>query len=251
MTLRAGARVRLPSWRKGARRQPARVDRGPLLLGRIRRAVASRAPEFLRSDTEVTLSPLQRRFVSCNGARRAWRHEEDDRVVWCVADEESQRALLEWVLDGPGAVVPTAVEKTIVAECIERLLSGSAGSWTEADQHEIDDEEAWHGVLNLRGPSAAARLELHVRADAEAAVGAAPHVDDVPLSLEGRLAPFRVTIGDLAHLRQGSSLAMSIATTAPPALLCLTGGPAMSGTLGVVNGCRAIRLSGDLKRTPI
>ena len=131
------------------------------------RAVASRAPEFLRSDTEVTLSPLQRRFVSCNGARRAWRHEEDDRVVWCVADEESQRALLEWVLVVP--VVPTAVEKTIVAECIQRLLSGS--SWTEADQHEIDDEEAWHGVLNLSPPSAAARLELHVRADAEAAVG--------------------------------------------------------------------------------
>jgi hypothetical protein len=246
------ARLRLPSWRKAARRRPAQVDGGPLLLGRIGRAVAARASEFLTSDAEVTLSPLERKFVSAfNDTRRAWRHVEDERIVWCTADEESQRALLEWVLDGPGASVPTAVEKTIVAECVERLLSASAGSWAEAPVHDIAHEEAWHGVIDVCGLSRVARLELQVRADAGAAIGPAPRVDEVPLRLAGRLGPFRVTIGDLVNLRQGSSLALGVATTSPPALLCIERGPAISGALGVVDGRRAIRLNGGIKSASI
>ena len=251
MTRGAGARLRLPSWRKRTRRRPAEVDRGPLILGRIGRAAASRASDFLHDESEVTLSPLERRYVpAINDTRRAWRHEEEERIIWCTVDEESQRALLEWVLDGPGAVVPTAVEKTIVAEWVERLLSTSASSWNEVTSLDIDDEEAWHGAINVHAASRNARLDLYVKADVEASVGPIPRVDEVPLTLQGRLAPLRITIGCLAALRPGSTLALDVEATSASALLQIEGGPVMSGALGAVSGRRAIRLNGDTRRSP-
>ena len=115
--------LRRPSWpRSGSRGRFA--TSAPQLLDELARRIAQNAPDALRRRMDVAYAEPERSgYAPAPGGDRAWRVAEGETAAWCVVDLDSQAALLEAVLGGPGAPRPTSIERAIVAETIERLFS--------------------------------------------------------------------------------------------------------------------------------
>jgi hypothetical protein len=238
-------------WRRAAAPQPAEVpDLGPSRLDMFALAFAGRAESVLRHGLDVSYGESTRCTEPLlHQWDRVWRCEFESFPVWCAIDAPSHRALLEWILNGPGAAIPTAVERTIVSECVDRVLAPSVESrWRESGGDMDLPHDVWQRVLDVSGEGTTASLRLYTAAEADPHSTPAPLLDDVPIDLEAQLQPFAVRFSALLCWGPGAMVRVSDSPDAIRALLRVAGGPEVFGRLGCADGCRAIRLDDNSAR---
>jgi hypothetical protein len=161
-----------------------------------------------------------------------------------VIDAPSHRALLEWILNGPGAAIPTAVERTIVSECVDRMLSVSVEThWRESVGGLDLPRHVWLCVLDISGAGSGATIKLYTAAE-QTPRACSPVLDEVPISLEALLRPFVVRLSALLSWQPGATLRLSDSADLHVQLR-IGGGPMVFGTLGCSDGRRAVRLGGS------
>ena len=182
-------------------------------------------------------------------ADRVWHCDANGTRLWCVLGAHAHQAMLEWILDGPGAPTPTAIERTIVSECIGQLLAVTAEMrWCESIGEPKSLNDLWESVLEISGKGASATIRLFTIAHEEAHGGAPPALDDVPLEVSAQLRPCRMRLDALLRWEPGVTVRLEGSATDICAQLQVVGGPVVYGTLGCVQGSRAVRLSGSAAR---
>jgi len=245
MHSRCGRRV---AWRRPKAPRAAPSDGGPALLGGFARELAARVASVLQPGLEVrSLDTVRCADLPLTSSDRVWHCDIECARVHCALDSDTHRTILEWILGGPGASAPTPIERTIVTECVDRLLSPSAHSrWHEgASWHE---GAVWLSVLEIYDKAATASIRLFTAAQTESAGKRHPRLDDVPLDLCGQLHPSATRLGTLIELKRGTIVPIGDPTGAARACLRVGFGPAVFGTLGAIDGRRAIRLNGSAAR---
>lgn len=246
---KSATRLRRVAWSKAACPVPEVDDPGPQRLETIARTIAARAPLVLRTEVHVTYTPPAK--DECEALARShqvWECVIDGDMCWCALDADGQRTLLEWVLAGPGSAAPTAVERTIVDECLDRLLASSPRvKWIKSGVERAPRACAWRSDVEMRGRAGvSATLRLFT-------IGAAGAVrpqttlrlDDVPLLLQASLKPVRATLGCLGGWQPGTLVRLGGTATDLEAHLRLEHGPVAFGVLGAAGAKRAVRLNGS------
>ncbi|MBV8170639.1 MAG: hypothetical protein JO219_01775 [Candidatus Eremiobacteraeota bacterium] len=190
-------------------------------------------------------APVKRQEDDANDAAgRAWSSDANGITIWCVVSGVAQRFVLECALDGPGAQHQTAVERTIVGECMQRLLSSRVQSWREAAPSAVSLESVWRCDVSMVSVDArSARLSLYAPAEA-VIVRRHPGLADVPLELVALLDPVRTAFGHMTCWQPGTRLMLGVRAGDLRASLSICDGLVVNGHVGVVDGFRAIRLSG-------
>ncbi len=243
---RATRRLRRATWRGPRELAPEPDDDGPHFLEEIARGIGIRAESVFRGGAQSAYGPPARGDYSAVPSNRVWHSESGNRSFWCALSADAQRGLLEFVLAGPGAATPTAMERTIVAECIDRLLSSSpVNRWVDASL-EAPPAGMWRCNIDLTaGGRGVALLQLFTRAAAiiPRVPSGQPPLDDVPLLLSARLFAVRSSLTALSAWSIGTALALPAGELA--AELVMERGPVMYGVVGSANGSRAIRLTGS------
>ena len=205
--------------------------------------------EFVRlglSAARLTCTPVQQpRIVPATRLERAWRLRFEGHEIWCIADEDSQRALLGCILGGVPSNDLTSIERSIVAESICRLL---ALDGVEAGPEEAPARlaEAWSCNADIVAPGqAAARLLLCTpMLQPRATVSHAKvELGEVPLRLRAALPGVSVRLGDVLGWAPGSSVPLRCEPAALVAAVYVGARRLGSGTLGSVLGERALRLT--------
>jgi flagellar motor switch/type III secretory pathway protein FliN len=96
----------------------------PEWLPKLAQGIAQRARDSLRGHLDITYAEPRRGAYACEPTSdRGWLAHHDAGVAWCIVDTRSQAALLALVIGGQGAERETAIERAIVSEAMERLLS--------------------------------------------------------------------------------------------------------------------------------
>jgi hypothetical protein len=187
--------------------------------------------------------------VKFGNSDRAWRTEGPGADALCVLSSDAQRSLLEFVLDGPGAAAPTAVERTIIGECVDQLLvAASRSAWREITVPE-ECSGVWRcDALLSREGGRVARFYLYTRAAAVLPPAARPLIGEVPLKLTAVLPPLSATLGLISGWEPGAILPLRTAGDEPDVRLTIQNGPVAFGVLGSAEGRRAVRLNGDAAR---
>jgi hypothetical protein len=179
---------------------------------------------------------------------RVWSASVDGSALWCIVSGLGQRSILECALDGPGSPRQTPVERTIVGECVQRLLTSRFARWNEVTSIAIAREELWRCDLTaVRSDRCGTYLSLCAGAKQVVAC-AHPNVAGVPLTFTVHLGPLMTTLGALSQWRAGAHVPLGINTDGLRAALSAPNGPIVYGHLGQINAARAIRLSGDAAR---
>jgi len=239
-------RPRRPTWRP-APAPAARVeDDGPARLRALAATAVQRARAVLLARVTATCSEPQRMFYVPNpGTDRVWLCDSGRTSCWCALDGRSQRALLEHVLAGPGAATPTAVERTIVAECIGRLLASSPDdAWSESAKI-LPRSDAWHCTVDIGGGnSRRAILLLYTIAEPQPAAGRPVVLDDIPIDLAAELDGVNVTLSQLTGWSRGSVVPLGRPPNELRAVLTVTHGPRMRCFVGESGGRRAVSVRG-------
>jgi hypothetical protein len=242
------SRLRRPTLRRAPPRLKPSSDHGPEFLERLVRAAAARCRDVLRRAIDLTYTPPTRcERIDFDHSDRVWRTEEPEGDALCVMSSDAQRSLLEFVLDGPGAAAPTAVERTIIGECVDRLLvAASRSPWREIAVPEECGDGAWRcdAALSREG-GRLARFYLYTRAAAVLPPPARPPIGGVPLELTAVLQPLSATLGLMSGLEPGVIIPLSAAGVETHVRLTIHHGPVAFGVLGSAEGKRAVRLNGD------
>jgi len=240
-------RLRRPTWRLAPTLMTPSVDDGPDRLRALAATAVQRARTVLLARVTAACSEPHRVSYSAVANDRVWSTDAFGKPCWCVLDESSQRALLEHVLAGPGAAAPTAVERTIVSECIGRLLGSlPTDEWNEAGRLPFSD--TWKCCLDIGGANGKyATLALYTVAEQEPAVGRPTCLDDVPIDLVVRFDGVGVRLNELARWTPGSILRLGRAANDLRATLAPQRGPRAMCDVGESNGRRAISLLGPLR----
>ncbi|HEV2908541.1 MAG TPA: FliM/FliN family flagellar motor C-terminal domain-containing protein [Candidatus Eremiobacteraceae bacterium] len=162
-----------------------------------------------------------------------------------MLSSDAQRSLLEFVLDGPGAAAPTAVERTIIGECVDQLLvAASRSAWREiAVPEECDGVWRCDAALSHEG-GRMARFYLYTRAAAVLPPPVRPLIGEVPLELMAVLRPLSTTLGLMSGWEPGVILPLHAVDVEPEVRLTINHGPVAFGVLGSAEGRRAVRLNG-------
>jgi len=96
----------------------------PEWLPKLAQGIAQRSRETFRGHLDITYGEPERGvYASGPAGDRAWLALHDLGVAWCTVDLRSQAALLAMVIGGQGAERETPIERSIVGEAIERLIS--------------------------------------------------------------------------------------------------------------------------------
>mgnify|MGYP001250112068 CR=1 FL=1 len=196
-------RRRRPCWpRPGGRSSAAGDLGGPALLGAIARTVDDRAPEVAKTRVVVRHAPIERDRYRTARDDRAWRAAVGGREFWCVMDAASQRVLLEFVLAGPASAVLTAVERSIVADALLRLLDPHLGTESGRLREEFDARPAgdfWRCNIDLcdRAGSRATLQAFVAIDDPPPARPAALEIGSVPIRIEATLPPIGMRLDDI------------------------------------------------------
>lgn len=235
-------------------REP-RVDPAPAKLSQAGSAIAARVAGVFRelasaSCTEPTRGSLR---VAAEPHARVWSSDIGDGLdLWCTLDLNATRALLAIVLGGPAAPTPTALERGIIRETIDRLLLGSDRIWEECAAALVPSAEGWLCSVNIaskRGTSGA-ELCLFAPAAAEPPVPVMACVDirNVPLCVEASLPAISVRVSSIEDWRRGTIVPLDCEDT--PVELSACGVTIATGTLGAFRAKRAVRVDRCAARTP-
>lgn len=240
------SRLRRPAWRAAPAPAVAIEDDGPRRLRVVAANAAQRARAVLLARVTATCSEPQRTRYTCDpGTDRVWLRDSGRTSCWCVLTERSQRALLEHVLAGPGAATPTAVERTIVAECVSRLLASSPDdAWSESAKM-LPHSDAWHCGVDIGGANGKrAILLLYTIAEPQRAAGGSVVLDDIPIDLVAELDGVNVPLSQLTRWARGSIVPLGRPPSELHATLALTRGTRMPCFVGESGGRRAVSLRG-------
>jgi hypothetical protein len=242
--------VKKPAWpRVGPRFESPLNDPAPSVLARLAEGVERRASEALRRKAFATRDePVCGEWTYPIGGRcRLWRTDRfEETPVWCIVGDASVSALLELILGGPGADRPTALERSIVTDAVERLLAAEDCVWEDVDGTAPPAARAWRCGLTIVSEKGM-RAELSLVAPAVPVSPPPPAVridaGQIPLSLSASLAPVRMRLDSLMDWRAGSIVALN--SQAEASIWLLAGSAAVAnGRLGISRGRRAVRLEG-------
>ena len=200
---------------------------------------------LLAAVTATHSEPARKSQIASKGAERVWCAGAGQDQIWCILSEMSQRALLEHVLSGPGASTPTAVERTIVAECVDRLLSSpGCKAWNEIGTSPPPGE-LWCCSVDIGGSNGKiASLLLAAIAQAEPVASTHVCLDDVPIDLVARIEDIVVPLHEVAGWAEGSVLPLGRPATDLRAVLASNHGPLLVSRVGTSKGKRSIRVVG-------
>ena len=207
--------MRRPSWpRCGSRVRFA--PSAPLLLDELARRIADNAPAALRRRMDVAYAEPERGgYAPAPRGDRAWRVATGETHAWCIVDFDSQAALLEAVLGGPGADRPSSIERAIVGEIIERLFVRAGGlrsQLAECEQERPHHEQWWRCNVDLtprKGRSATLQL-FAPPAPADRSNPLAdnacdgPDLHPVPVLLSVEIPPISIALADILAWEPGA-----------------------------------------------
>jgi flagellar motor switch/type III secretory pathway protein FliN len=245
--------MRRPTWpAPGRRSRIERPDPAPAVLGRVASGIAKRASAVLRADVTVTIETPARCALERVYAGRAWRCDDAGVGVWLVLDDGALRALLEIVLGGPAAAVPTTLERDIVRETVERLCASDEVVWQEAASGSAFCSDAWRSDVSIAAQSGPrARLTLAAPAPPPPSPGTLPRVEvgGIPISVGVAIAPSRMRLAEVLTWQPGSIVALGADGTPSVSVFADTEQIA-SGRLGASRGRRAVRLETVATESP-
>ena len=206
-----------PSWPRYVRRaMESRMDPAPGVLERIAVEIERRAGEVMRGRASgVWEAPMRgSRPPARDAGAYAWHSDAGDGVdVWCLADDGAARALLEVVLGGPGAPEPTSLERSIIRETIERILSASGRSWEERSPAKAPAAPGWLCRITIVPPRGleAALLLYAPSVEEPPAPTQADRVNlrEVPITLHASLPSIGVRVEAIAAWERGALVSLS------------------------------------------
>lgn len=200
-----------------------------------------------RSAIEVAYGSVGRSaYAAAPNGDRAWCGRFERGQWWCVVGESSQRGLLELILGGPGATTRTAVEHTIIAEFVERLLAVTpCGHAREEHCARPASRSTWRCNVDLtRRGSWCATLQLFAECnDVAVPPGVQPDLSRIPLVVTAAFSGIRTTLQELPHWRPGSLVPLG--WTLPRVMLATGAGrrALAAGEWGRSGQARCIRIS--------
>jgi len=241
-----------PVWSRPRRCTPkAIVDPAPAVLAGIAARVVSHAAETLRRRVSATHEgPIRGSWpvVHDDVSAQTWHSDEGDGLdVWCAIDGDAVRNLLEIVLGGPAAPKPTTLERGIIRETVDRLLTSGERLWEERGSPRFSLTAGWLcPILIVDAGGIRAHLDLYAPAIVEppAPIPALVDVRDVPVSLSATLPPLAVRVDAVAAWRTGTVVTLVGAADASVGLYAGASRIA-AGKLGSVRGKRALRIVVD------
>lgn len=243
--------MRRPSWKKTTPKRDDPAGRARDLLERLAISIVTQSDEVLGSGVSMSFAPPARQAaegLDIDEMTRVWSASVDGLAIWCVVSGVGQRSILECALDGPGSPRQTPVERTIVGECVQRLLNSRFAGWREVASIAIAREELWRCDLTaVHSDHCATYLSLCAEAK-QIVARAFPSLVGVPLAFTVHLDPLVTTLGALSQWRPGEHVPLGIKADGLRVALSVPNGPVAYGKLGQIGGARAIRLSGDAAR---
>jgi hypothetical protein len=231
-------------WPRTARRSTALApDPAPAALTRVATEIGDRASAVLRMPVATSTTDPVRGADFRQSRCRTWRCESGGVMVWLALDDAALRGLLEAVLGGPGASVPTALERDIVRETIERLIASDAMLWEEAPRERMPADDFWLCEVRIEtNRSSVTRLSL-------LAAAAIPDAAPERAKLDHGRIPIVLSIGFPASghrlesvLRWGPGSLVPIGASAPTASVYAGRREIASGRIGAVRGRRAVMI---------
>lgn len=241
-------RMRTPGWSKPGRHRPLSIkDDVPDVLRSLAEGVDARARDVARCELRTTYRPatLGGYVEQEEAGDRVWRLLVEDKPIWCVLDARSQRALLEFVLGGPGAPTLTSVERTIVSESLSCLLGASNQKMSEEHQERPPASGMWRCSIDLAG-ARPGRSTIQLFAAAALAPPTPPaqplQVRAVPIDLRVELAPMTFALRSMQEWCPGSIIPVG-ASGRSQAQLKVDRMLVAIGELGMCDGKRAVRLA--------
>ncbi len=237
-----------PTWpRLRARSTQERRDPAPAILTRLAHDVEARAIDVMRGRASASHdAPARGAWLSSDrGDAQTWHSDAGDGVdIWCAIDSADARALLEIVLGGPGAPKPTSLERSIVCETVERVLSSTSRVWEERTAARFPSTAGWLCKVTIAAACGKpAVLCFYAPAADEPPAPIVQRVDlrDVPVTLTAALPPTEIRVHAIAGWRAGSIV--TLGCVADSAIDLFAGSTCMaSGSLGAVRGRRAVRI---------
>jgi len=171
-----------------------------------------------------------------------WHSDVGDGLdIWCVLGLAGARSLLGIVLHGPAGDEPTPLERNIVRETVERLVSATDRVWEEQAASKLPLLPGWccrldltdalgaKSTLTLHAPSRCAPMRKVERVD----LGA------IPVIIDASLPAAQMRVEAIARWRKGDVITLACA---PDVTTSLQAGVACvaAGSLGASRGKRAI-----------
>jgi flagellar motor switch/type III secretory pathway protein FliN len=211
------------------------------------RDIEARTLDFMRGRASASHEAPTRgaRVPSDRGDAQTWHSDIGDGVdIWCAIDDADARALLEIVLGGPGAAKPTSLERGIVRETVERVLSSTSRVWEERTEARFPSTSGWLCTVTIAAACGKpAELRFYAPAADEPPTPIAQRVDlrGVPVTLTASLPPTGVRVRSIAGWRSGAIV--TLGCDAESAVDLFAGSACMaSGLLGAAAGRRAVRI---------
>lgn len=237
-----------PAWgRPRCRPTEAVVDPAPHVLSAVATRIAAHASDVFRRSVIATHdAPLRGSWAIARDAdAQTWHSDVGDGIdVWCSIDGEAARILLEMVLGGPAAPKPTALERRIIREAVDRLLTAGGRLWEERCSPHLSSGAGWVCPILISDAGAiTTHLDLYSPAMAESAtpIPALVDVREVPVTLCAVLPPRGVPVGAIAAWREGT--VVTVAGRADATVDLYAGAARIAaGRLGSLRGRRALRI---------
>lgn len=246
----SGLNASLHRWRALATSSRSR-DEGPddagRALERLARAALAHVPGVIAACSSVSLGALTRRgyLDDPDAIDRAWRFTDAGRQVFCVIDEDAEKKILGWIVGGAEPPHPSAIERTIVAEAIRRLLAQSAVPAPTDFREEPRARPSpadWRCELELRaGGGHKATLALFT-AGVTVAPPAGPDLREMTMSLRAMFPSFGIALDELSTWHGGTLLRLRRPQRDLSIWLCAGGRRIATAQLGTLLGERAARV---------
>lgn len=236
--------MRRAVWPRAVRKSTAVVpDPAPAAISRVAEEMCDRAGAVLRMPVETSTTDPVRGADFRQSRCRTWRCETAGVPIWLALDDTALRGLLEAVLGGPAAAVPTALERDIVRETIERLIASDAVLWQESPRERIPEDDFWLGEVRISSPrSPAVRLSLIAEAARQEILPDRTTLDPgvIPISLWIGFPATAHRLGSV--LRWGPGSLVRLAARVPAAAVCAGHREIASGAIGTARERLAIKL---------
>lgn len=213
---------------------------------RVATAIASSASQALRGRGTLTAAPPVRvaQAHDASSPAQSWYCDGVEGVdLWCELEDAGAHELLRVILGGPGSVAPTALERSIVRETVERLLSSTGSAWEERSPHLLPPDSGWSCRLTIAN---AADSGAHIALLAPAAVepslpNARVDLRSIPLQVSVLLPAAHARVDAIAKWRVGDDVPLNCEANAAVDLTvgCVR---VACGTLGSSRGRRAIEI---------
>jgi hypothetical protein len=192
-------------------RNPA-IDDAGRTLQRLAHNTLAQVPHVIGACTTASLGGLARCGYSDDPQviDRAWRFTYEEREVFCVLDEVSERALLGWIVGGAVQQRSSPIERNIIAEAMQRLLTTPGADQARdfrEEQRVRPSPTDWRCELDLsaRGRQKAQFALYTARIDEPPlAIASPPDLGEMTVSLRATFPSFGCALAELSAWRSGS-----------------------------------------------